>query len=340
VYLLWGILGSDSHAQFPAGDLTVTVEEQENGDVKFTLSGTAQMQGNDSFSTTNYAFPNTPPTTGFGSYGLPSGLTLTVPGRMVEPCQCESPEELPAAPLVLPIDSVQFSTAGWFLGFFKSGPLQTGDPVTGSGTVVSDQVPFHLFVPGTFLITPDVRDGEPEPSAEEVAEGRISYANSAYYMTYEVIPYSANPKLTISKSSRFPRTRVRRSSGSQVLTVTNRGNVLVRNLSVALKGRDPGDFSHDGIPVVELAPGDSTRVTVGFKPLRRGLRTADLEVSGLFQPPMPTITAEPEEAEPPAPDPVAVSATATLEGTGFTPKPKPKPIPDPTPASPRFPRGI
>ncbi len=159
-------------------------------------------------------------------------------------------------------------------------------------------------------------------------------------MTSEVIPYSANPNVTMSTPSRCPRTRGRRSGGSQVLTVTNRGNVTVRNLSVALKGRDPGDFSHDGIPVGQLAPGDSTRVTVGFRPLRRGLRTADLEVSGLSQPPLPTIAAEPEEAEPPAPDPVAVSATATLEGTGFTPKSKPKPIPNPTPASPRFPRGI
>jgi hypothetical protein len=331
---------TDSHAQgpIPAGDLTVTVEEQENGEVKFSLSGTAYMQGSGSFDTTNFTYPPTAPVTGYGSFGLPPGLQLTVPDRMeliCGPCTSESPEEGPLPEVDLLINSVQFNSFGWYLGFFKSGLLQPWDRITGSGSVTTNTVPFHLFVPGTYVITPAL---DSEPEGAEVAEGEETIMfRSPYSITYTVIPFAANPDLTISSPPRFPRTRVRRSAPSQVVTIRNRGNVTVRNLSLALTGRDKNDFSHGPLPVKELAPGQSTRVTVGFKPLGKELRTADLEVSGLYQPPMPaTIAAEPEQRELALPDPVAVSASAKLEGVGFVPKRKRNPIF----ITPRFPRGI
>jgi hypothetical protein len=331
---------TESHAQgpIPAGDLTVTVEEQQNGDVKFSLSGTAYMQSSGSFSYTNISFSaGTPPNAAFGSYGLPAGLKLTVPDRTGADSSEESPEELPSPPRDLLIGNL-YGSSGWFLGLFDSGTLLRGDSITGAGSVTTNAVPFSFFVPGTYQINPGAPGSEPEASAGEVAEAETGF--SPYSITYKVIPFAENPDLRISSPAPFPRTRLRRSGGSQDVTISNRGNVTIQNLTVEITGAGSGDFSHSRPSVSELAPGASTRISVGFKPLRRGVRIAKLVVNGAYLPPPPAFTAEPEEGELPTPDPVAVSASVKLEGTGVAPKRKPKPEPNPKTLVPRFPRGI
>lgn len=323
-------------AQIPAGDLTVTVEEQQNGEVKFTLSGTAYMQSNGSFSYTNISFSaGTPPATSYGSYGLPAGLKLTVPDRTVPDSEEESAEEVPLPSRDLLIGSL-YGSSGWYLGNFSSGNLLVGDSIVGAGSVTTNAVPFSFFVPGTFEINPSsAPPSEPEASEGEVAEAETGF--SPYYITYKVIPFADDPDLRVSTPAPFPRTRLRRSGGSKDVTISNRGNVTIQNLVVEIAGGAARDFSFSRPLVSELAPGASTKISVGFKPLRRGARIANLVVKGVYQPPTPVITAEPEEGELPVADPVPVSASAKLEGTGFAPKRKPRPKPKPTPGTPRDP---
>jgi hypothetical protein len=317
---------------FPAGDLTVTVEEQENGSVKFSLGGTAYLQQNGSFSSTNYSYsPGTPPATFFGSYGLPPGLKLTVPDR-TEGSEEESVEEGPLATRDL-LPTYVFGTMGWSLGWFTSGPLLAGDPITGSGSVISSSLPFSFFIPGTFEVGPGLETSEPESAADEAAT--LPTGIYPYSITYKVIPFTAEPRLTVATPSRFPKTRLLRSGGTRQVAVSNRGNVTIRNLSVSITGAASRDFSHGALPVTQLAPGASTRVSVSFKPRRTGTRNASLLVRGAYEPPAPVYDSEAEEL--PAldpPSPIPVSASAPLVGTGFLPQPNPRPN------SPRFPFGF
>ncbi len=317
---------------FPAGDLTVTVEEQENGSVKFSLGGTAYLLQNANFNSTNFSYsPGTPPSTFFGSYGLPSGLTLTVPDR-TEVSEEESVEEGPLATRDLSLGYV-FGTSGWGLGWFTSGPLLVGDPITGSGSVTTASIPFSFFVPGTFEVGPGIDDSEPESAAPEAAT--VPAGIYPYSITYKVIPFTAEPRLIVATPSRFPKTRLLRSGGTRQVAVSNRGNVTIRNLSVSITGAASRDFSHGSLPVTQLAPGASTRISVSFKPRRTGVRNASLLVRGAYEPPAPVYTSEAEELpvmDPPTP--VAVSVSVPLVGTGFLPQPIPRPN------SPRFPFGF
>ncbi len=103
-------LGSLVFAQTPASNLILTVQEQANGDVEFSLSGTAYMKQAGSFSSTEYdTTANHPPHTVGGSESapLPSGLMLTPDGGMS-----------------IPLNNIYFNSPGyWFLGTFPSGPL-------------------------------------------------------------------------------------------------------------------------------------------------------------------------------------------------------------------------
>jgi hypothetical protein len=310
----------------------VTVEEQENGEVKFSLGGTAYLQQNSNFSHTNYSYsPAAPPSTFFGSYGLPPGLKLTVPDR-TEVSEEESVEEGVLATRDL-LPGYVFGTLGWGLGWFTSGPLLAGDPITGSGSVTTASVPFSFFIPGTFEVGPGPDNSEPEsaaPGGAVIPAGILPYS-----ITYKVIPFTAEPNLFLATPSRFPKTRLMRSGGTREVTISNRGNVTIRNLSVSITGAASGDFSHGPLPVTLLEPGSSTRVAVSFKPRRSGLRTASLVLRGVYEPPAPVYTSEAEELAPvEEATPIPVSVSVPLSGTGFLPEPPP------VPKSPRFPFGF
>jgi hypothetical protein len=73
-----------AHAQSPSGDLTVTVQELENNEVRFTLAGSAPMKREGSFYSTSFdSTANTPPhTLSSSSYPeLPAGLRLSAGGN-------------------------------------------------------------------------------------------------------------------------------------------------------------------------------------------------------------------------------------------------------------------
>lgn len=326
----------------PAGDLTVTVEEQENGDVKFTLSGTAFMQASHSgISSTNFSnstFPGVPPTYSFGSFGLPAGLTLSTPDN--QSSGSEDPEEGGTAPLIdHPLNWIYFS-GGWQLsGPFTTGPLYQGDPISGSGSVTTNMIPFGpYFVPGTYLVEPG--GFLPPPSEPEVAEGASTNQGVyPYFITYHVIPFTYNPSISLSGPGAFSKTLVRKSGGSQKVKITNSGNASLTNLDLSISGPGSRDFSSTGLSANELAPGESTTVEVSFRPKRKGTRKATLTVKGSYIPRMPLgVTSEPEEIpledliESP-PVPVEISASTELSGKGIA-KPRNKPRPN----SPRFPR--
>jgi hypothetical protein len=322
-------------SETPAGDLTVTVEEQENGDVKFTLSGTAFMQDfYPGMNAVNFNF-GLPPALSYGSFGLPEGLTLTTPNN--DSVGSEDPEE-GALPLLLehPLNWIYFS-GGWQLsGPFNTGPLYPGDPIIGSGSVTTSEINFdQYFVPGTFLVEP----GGGIVSEPEVAEGGSENAGVyPYFVTYNVIPFEYKPSLAVSGPGSFSKTLLGKSAGSQKVTITNSGNATLTGLSLSITGPGSRDFSASGLPKKELAPGESTTVEVSFRPKRKGSRIATLTVTGLYTPRQEmSYTAEVEELPveelSPLP-PVEISASTKLSGKGVA-----KSKPAPRPNSPRFPRG-
>jgi hypothetical protein len=342
--LLTLISASSVYAQSlaPAGDLTVTVEEQENGDVKFSLSGTAYMQGSSfNMGYTNYASawpPSeaTPPSITFGSYPLPPGLTLTMPSNML-PSESDLPEEgAPATSVVYPLTTVAFS-GGWHLGYFSGGHVFEGDPITGAGSVTTNVLNFgQNFIPGTFVVGPGGSNSEPEGS---VAEGQLAVPGQyPYSITYNVIPYTQDPSLVLSGPVSFPRTILRRSAGSEKLTITNNGNTALNGLSLSISGTE---FTSSRLPKTTLAPGESTSVDVSFRPKRKGKRSEAFTVKGLYTPrPLPRMLDSEEEGPAEAPEeevpvvPVEVSASTQLTGQGI-----PAPKAAPRPNTPRFPRG-
>ena len=320
--------------QTPAGDLTVTVEEQENGDIKFSLSGTAYMQASYSgMSSTNFSpsfsfSSGTPPTTGigYGSFGRPPGLSLTMPVNDIS-SESEAPEEGMGQTFIdYPLANVYFSS-GWFLGYFNGEFHLEGDPITGAGSVTTSDIDFNrYFVPGTFLVTPGGVASEPEAS---VAEGE--FPNSGiypYFITYKVIPFVLNPSLALSHPGAFPKTILRKSGGTKKVTIRNNGNTPLTGLNLSISV--PGDFSSSTLPKTALAPGESTSVDVTFRPKSRGKRTATLTVKGLHTPrqsePKSALKRGTKPVEDFAPEPIEISASTSLSGEGKAkPRPKPKP---------------
>lgn len=335
---------------YPHGNLTVTVEELEDGGVRISLSGsTTYLGGTNSelpqnngslIDGTNFSYsPPTPPsyTSGFES-PLPPGLTLTItaPAFGSEPDQLENRVLfLPTSTETLPLDSIQFEKGNWRLESSASSSPVFGSQISGSGSVTVSGLPFHHFVPGTHGVGPQVSTSAPE-NAEPVT---FVPGQDDYYITYRVIPFTPAPSIRLSNPGRFPATRIYRSARNRNVTITNTGNMRLTRLSLGLTGRARGDFSYSRIPIALLEAGQSTRVSVRFRPRRTGIRRALLTVMGTTEPrkPDPASEVEPSvEEELPEPGaPVTVSDTVELEGFGLPLKPRPLPFP----SSPRFPRG-
>jgi hypothetical protein len=343
---------------YPAGDLTVTVEELEYGGVRVSLAGSATVQGypNNSeevqengatITRTNFAVsPLTPPAgPGATKSPLPPGLSLTIvdSGDFSEPEPAQSPSLfLPVSEVTLPITEVVFPKGNWCLGTFETPTPSGGSTITGSGSVTADNIPFSYFIPGTYLVGPPNEATSEEPQAAEPvpASGR-----DYYYITYRVIPFTPSPSIRLSTPTRFPKTRLRRSAPEQEIRVTNTGNVKLTQISLAITGAASEEFSIPRPPLGVLEAGQSTKVSVGFRPVRRGLRRAFLTAQGTTLPRQLTSLSSEEEStvendveEPRLSEPVTVSDTVELEGTGQPKKRKPKPLPEPN--SPRFPRGL
>lgn len=339
---------------FPEGDLTVTVQELANGGVRISLSGTATVQDLpfqfnseevlNTFSgitRTNYsAEPSPPSPAGEFSLPLPEGLSLTFDDSGVNLGAEDETRGLflPTSQFSVPLDEVVFPGGNWCLGTFEVEVPYPGTTITGSGSVTANDVPFYLFVPGTYRVGPPylIRS---EVEAAEPGEPTYASGQDEYLITYVVIPFVPAPEIRLSKPARFPTTKVRRSARNQDVTITNTGNTPLTDLAVMVSGPAAKEFSSTSPRGGVLEPGESTRVSVGFRPLRKGLRRATLTVSGLTvvkqTAPISEEEAEVEEGRIEPVSPVVVTDSAALEGSGLIPK-----IRSGKPNSPRFPRGL
>jgi hypothetical protein len=272
-------------AQIPAGDLTVTVEETENGDVQFSLSGTAYMQQSGFISSTNSSFfPAVPPANAstYVQYLIPPGLNLTVPDSIgSEP---ETPEEGGSMTVNLPLSAIVSSTGNWYLTAQSSGnSLPIGSAIAGSGSITTNAVPFSFFVPGTYLVFPSVSEtSEPEPAAPEEGDMNLPPRGFLpYYITYKVIPYS--PEASVSKLGvSRPNTFVARveTSISQTITITNLGNTPVSGLKVEIPKSGKKNFDVTQPKLTTLAAGASTTFVATFEPESAGSKRATITITG------------------------------------------------------------
>jgi hypothetical protein len=271
-------------AQIPAGDLTVTVEETENGDVRFSLSGTAFKQRSSSIFDTNTSFetavpPANAPT--FIQYAIPPGLNLTVPAP-VETSEPETPEEGAPATENVPLTAIQASTGNWYFAMQSTGFLPIGSAVTGSGSITTGAVPFSFFVPGTYVVGPPElnRNSEVEEGGLEDPKGTPTPGNQNYFITYKVIPLSsaAGSNLGVSRPTTFV-TRIG-SSTSQTITITNLGNTPISGLKVEIPRSGRRNFDATQPRLTTLAAGASTTFVVTFEPESPGSKRASFTVTG------------------------------------------------------------
>jgi hypothetical protein len=63
------------------------------------------------------------------------------------------------------------------------------------------------------------------------------------------------------------------------MTLTNKGNVALNIISIAITGTDSGDFAETNNCGNQVGPGASCFIKVMFKPLAKGVRAADVSVS-------------------------------------------------------------
>jgi len=232
-----------AHAQSPSGDLTVTVQELENNEVRFTVAGSAPMKREGGFSSTSYDQTAKTPPHALGAWNqsaLPAGLQLT------------------AAAFTYDLNYVYFSSSDyWFLGTFSSNTLPINTPVNGSGSVTTDTIPFSNFVRGTYVVISD-----------------------DYDITYRVRSLNdlTPARLTVQKPARFPATRVGRRSKPQTVRITNAGGTAATGVSVKTSGAGAKDFLLTK-PASTIAAGGSSAFKATFKPRAKGTRRANATVS-------------------------------------------------------------
>lgn len=337
------------NGHYPEGDLTVTVEELEDGGVRISLSGSTTFLGGINseipqnngwlLDRTNFSYsPPTPPssTSDFNA-PLPAGLTLaiTVTAGQAEAGQVEtSPPFLPSSAETIPLDSIRFEKGSWRLESSAGASPDYASQISGSGSVTIDDLPFYHFVSGTYGVGPQENPSEPE-NADPVP---FIPGQEDYHITYEVIPFTPAPAIRLSHPGRFPATRIFRSARNRNVTLTNTGNMKLTRLALSLSGAARSDFSTSRIPVASLEAGKSTQVSVSFRPRRAGVRRALLTVMGTTElreaASVSEVEPSTEEVLPETVAPMTVFDTVELQGTGLPIKPRP------WPGSPRFPRGF
>lgn len=234
--------GLNAFAQFPAGDLTVTVEELEGGEVRFSLAGSAPLREEGGFGNTGFdnLSPSPPHTlTSYSSAPLPSGLTLSAGGNDN------------------PITYIYFDPSSfWYMGSFWSGTLPQNTNVSGSGTGISSTIPFSNFIPGTYIV-----------------------AGHAFDVTYRVVARAAPaPRLLLNGPGRFPATVVGRSSRPEVMRIANVGNAAASGVTMEVSGRAARDFKSTPPPAT-IPAGGSAIVKITFKPRAKGARKAEAVVA-------------------------------------------------------------
>jgi hypothetical protein len=148
------------------------------------------------------------------------------------------------------------------MGTFGTASFPIGTPVTGSGSVTSDTIPFTNFVRGTFVVSGDDFD-----------------------TTYRVRSLAdlTPASLTVQTPARFATTRVGRRSKPQTVRITNAGGTSATGVSVKTSGAGAKDYLLTK-PASTIEPGGSATFKVTFKPRAKGTRRAKATVSAANAP--------------------------------------------------------
>ncbi len=81
------------------------------------------------------------------------------------------------------------------------------------------------------------------------------------------------------KSVKFGLHPVKTKSGATTIALTNKSRVAIGISSISITGTDPGDFAQTNSCGKSLAAGASCVIKVTFKPLTKGVRTAEVSIS-------------------------------------------------------------
>jgi hypothetical protein len=81
------------------------------------------------------------------------------------------------------------------------------------------------------------------------------------------------------KSVKFGLHAVKTKSGATTITLTNKSRVAISISGISINGADPGDFAQTNTCGKSVAAGASCLIKVTFKPLVKGVRTAEVSIS-------------------------------------------------------------
>jgi hypothetical protein len=272
-----------------SGDLTVTVEELANGEVRFTLSGAAQIKENGTIYATPQLFdPDRggyiPPANrqGYDLFPLPGGLSFELGDFVASEEEAAGPEE--GGNPTFPVNYIEFSTGGWYLRM-TSGGVSSGALLTGSGSVTVSSLDSAMN-----SAEGEIGEAISEPfTFADLVPGVYQVSGHLFDFTYVVVPYGEvvpisapkrNASIFLSRLRPFPPTGIGRRSLTQVVRIRNRGDAPLRGLSVGASGRASKDFSVSPPKRRTLAPGAGTTVRVSFRPSAPGFRRASLNAKG------------------------------------------------------------
>ncbi|MBN8458004.1 MAG: choice-of-anchor D domain-containing protein [Verrucomicrobia bacterium] len=121
----------------------------------------------------------------------------------------------------------------------------------------------------------------------------------------EVAANSAPPLATGSAALDFGIVRWPLSAPPMTIELSNKGDVSLSGLTVAVQGANPGEFSVDQVSATTLAPGDSLVLTLRFAPTGQGSKGALISVT----------SNDPDES----PFEISVRGTLQQSDSGFFP---------------------
>jgi len=118
------------------------------------------------------------------------------------------------------------------------------------------------------------------PGSQGLKTGTISISDSASTKPQVIELTGSGTVVTLSPTSlTFGSQKVGTKSPPQQVQLTNHGNAPLTVSSVKIVGKDPGDFSQTNTCVGQVAAGASCTITVTFKPIKKGSRSASVSVS-------------------------------------------------------------
>lgn len=206
-FLFVDTVSARENPQGPSGDLTITVTEMAGGNVNFSMSGSTTAKSTNS----NYQTPSSqisPPSNGVAntSYSL-NGLSIDIE-------------------LTTNLNTLEFNSSVWYLsGGATMYASSVGLPVTGSGSVTTNAIPFSNFVAGTFPVIGDLYD-----------------------ITYVVVPYVSEPTAPMGPVP----TGSPSSEPEDPILVVNQGAINSANSGLAFSGANQSTIQN----LSHMATGD------------------------------------------------------------------------------------